>query len=219
MGEMKEREKLHTGDIYLPGDEEIMKEQAGYQDMLCEYNQTKPSESEKRAKMLKKMLGDCGEGVYIEAPFYSNWGGHHCHFGNYVYANYLLTCVDDTHIYVGDHTMFGPNVTIATAGHPILPSLREQAYQYNMPVHIGKNCWIGAGAVIMPGVTIGDNTVIGAGSIVTKDIPANVVAVGNPCRIMREINEHDKKYYFKDREIPEELLPADREGKEEESNE
>lgn len=115
--------------------------------------------------------------------------------------------------------MFGPNVTIATAGHPILPPLREQAYQYNMPVHIGKNCWIGAGAVIMPGVTIGDNTVIGAGSIVTKDIPANVVAAGNPCRIMREINEHDKKYYFKDREIPAKLLPADREGKEEESNE
>ena len=139
--------------------------------------------------------------MYIEAPFYANWGGHHCHFGSNVYANYCLTCVDDTHIYVGDYTMFGPNVTIATAGHPILPELREQVYQYNMPVHIGRNCWIGAGAVIMPGVSIGDNTVIGAGSVVTKDIPANVVAVGNPCRVMREINEHDREFYFKDRRI------------------
>ncbi len=204
MSTMKER--MHTGELYLPGDEEIMKEQVVYQDMLCDYNQTKPSQFFKRTEMLKKMLGDCGEGVYIEAPFYSNFGGHHCHFGDMMYANYGLTCVDDTHIYVGDHTMFGPNVTIATAGHPLLPELREQGYQYNMPVHIGKNCWIGAGVIIMPGVTIGDNTVIGAGSIVTKDIPANVVAVGNPCKVMREIGEHDEKYYFKDREIKREEL-------------
>ncbi|MDE6219494.1 MAG: sugar O-acetyltransferase, partial [Lachnospiraceae bacterium] len=117
------------------------------------------------------------------------------------YANYGLTCVDDTHIYIGDYTMLGPNVTIATAGHPILPELRQRGLQYNMPVHIGQNCWIGAGAVIMPGVTIGDNVVIGAGSVVTKDIPSDVVAVGNPCRIMREVGERDRKYYFRDREI------------------
>ncbi|MFG6369698.1 MAG: sugar O-acetyltransferase [Lachnospiraceae bacterium] len=201
MHEMKE--KLHTGELYLPGDGEIIKEQVSYQDKLCEYNLTKPSEFEKRAALLKEMLGDCGEGVYIESPFYANFGGHHCHFGNMVYANYHLTCVDDTHIYIGDYTMIGPNVTIVTAAHPILPELREQQYQYNIPVHIGRNCWIGAGAIIMPGVTIGDNTVIGAGSIVTKDMPANVVAVGNPCRIMREINDHDKEYYFKDRKIRE----------------
>ena len=90
---------------------------------------------------------------------------------------------------------------LATAGHPILPKLRQEAYQYNMPVHIGKNCWLGAGVIVLPGVTIGDNTVIGAGSVVTKDIPSNVVAVGNPCRVLREINEHDKKYYFKNRKI------------------
>ena len=195
------KDKMHTGEMYLPGDEEIMKEQVVYQDLLCEYNQTKTSEFEKRAALLKRMLGDCGEGVYIEAPFYANLGGHHCHFGKMVYANYHLTCVDDTHIYVGDYTKIGPNVTIATAGHPILPELRREMYQYNMPVHIGKCCWIGAGAIILPGVTIGDNTVIGAGSVVTKDIPANVVAVGNPCRVMREINEHDREYYFKDRRI------------------
>ena len=195
------KEKMHTGDLYLPGDEEIMKEQMVYQDLLFEYNNTRTSEQEKRTELLKKMLGDCGENVYIEAPFYSNFGGHHCHFGKMVYANYGLTCVDDTHIYIGDYTMIGPNVTIATAGHPILPELRQQGYQYNMPVHIGKNCWLGAGVIVLPGITIGDNVVIGAGSIVTKDLPSNVVAVGNPCRVMREVNEHDKEYYFKDRKI------------------
>lgn len=199
MDEMRAR--LHSGEIYFPEDKEILKEQRVYQDLLYEYNQTRPSEEEKRAEMLKKMLGDCGEGVYIEAPFYANFGGHHCHFGNYIYVNYGMTCVDDTHIYVGDYTMFGPNVTIATAGHPILPELRQKGLQYNMPVRIGKNCWIGAGAILMPGVTIGDNVVIGAGSIVTKDIPSNVVAVGNPCRVMREVGEHDRKYYYRDKEI------------------
>ncbi len=199
MGSMKD--KMHTGELYLPGDPEIMKEQMAYQDLLCEYNLTKPSETEKRAAMLKEMLGDCGEGVYIEAPFFSNFGGHHCHIGKMVYANYNLTCVDDTHIYIGDYTMIGPNVTIATAAHPILPELREKLYQFNMPVHIGKCCWLGAGVIIMPGITIGDNTVIGAGSVVTKDIPANVVAVGNPCRVMREIGDRDREFYFKDRRI------------------
>ncbi len=193
------KDKMHTGELYLPGDQEIMKEQVSYQDLLWEYNQTKPSEVSKRASLLKKMLGDCGENVYVEAPFYANFGGHHCHFGNMVYANYHLTCVDDTHIYIGDYTMIGPNVTIATAGHPILPELREQLYQYNMPVHIGRNCWIGAGAIIMPGVSIGNDSVIGAGSVVTKDIPEGVVAVGNPCRVMREINEQDKAFYYKGR--------------------
>ena len=121
--------------------------------------------------------------------------------GNNVYANFNLTAVDDGHIYIEDCTMIGPNVTIATAGHPILPSLREKAYQFNLDVHIGKNVWIGAGAVILPGVSIGDNSVIGAGAIVTKDIPSNVVAVGNPCRILRKINDRDKEYYYKNRKI------------------
>ena len=137
----------------------------------------------------------------METPFHANWGGHHVHFGKNIYANFNLTLVDDTHIYVGDYTMFGPNVTIATAGHPIDPDLRRQGLQYNMPVHIGKNCWLGAGVIVMPGVTIGDNTVIGAGSIVTRNIPAGVVAVGNPCRVLREVGEHDREYYFRDRKI------------------
>ena len=117
-----------------------------------------------------------------------------------------LTCVDDTHIYIGEHTMIGPNCVLATANHLILPELREKAYQYNLPIRIGRNCWLGAGVIVVPGVTIGDNTVIGAGSVVTKDIPANVVAVGNPCHVLRPISEHDKEYFYRDRKINWDIL-------------
>lgn len=198
---MTEKEKMTSGDLYLPDGDEIMSEQLKCLDKLYDFNQTRPTEQDKRAAMLKEMFAEIGENCYIEPPLRANWGGKHCHFGKNVYANFNLTLVDDSHIYVGDYTMIAPNVVISTAGHPILPELREKAYQYNMPVHIGRNCWIGAGALIMPGVTIGDNTVIGAGSVVTKDIPANVVAVGNPCRVMREIGEHDREFYFKDKRI------------------
>ncbi len=195
--------KMHNGELYLPGDKELVKEQTACLDRLYDFNMTRPTEGAKREEMLKEMFAEIGEGCYIEPPFHANFGGKHVHFGKQIYANFNLTLVDDTHIYVGDYTMFGPNVTVATAGHPILPELREQAYQYNFPVHIGKNCWIGAGAIIVPGVTIGDNVVIGAGSVVTKDIPSNVVAVGNPCRVLRQISDHDKMYYFKNRKINE----------------
>ena len=199
MGVMKDR--MHTGELYLPGDEEIMERQLICLDRLYEFNRTRPTELDKRQKLMKEMFAEIGENCYIEPPFHSNFGGGHVHFGSHVYANFNLTCVDDTHIYVGDYTMFGPNVMIVTAGHPIWPKLREQAYQYNMPVRIGKNCWIGAGAIILPGVTIGDHVVVGAGSVVTKDLPSDVVAVGNPCRVLRKISEHDREYYFKDRRI------------------
>lgn len=198
---MNMKEKMHTGELYLPDDEEIVIAQVKKMEQLYDYNMTRPSESEKRSKLLKEMFAEIGENCYIEPPLHSNWGGGHCHFGRNVYANYNLTMVDDTHIYVGDYTMIGPNVVLASAAHPIAPSLREKNYQYNMPVHIGKCCWLGAGVVVLPGVTIGDNTVIGAGSVVTKDIPSNVVAVGNPCKVLREINERDREYYFKDRKI------------------
>ena len=199
MSQMKER--MHTGDLYLSGDQEIMEWQTKCLDRLYDFNMTRPTEGKKRESMLKEMFAEIGEGCYIEPPFHANFGGAHVHFGKNIYANFNLTLVDDTHIYVGDYTMFGRNVTVATAGHPILPELREKMYQYNFPVHIGKNCWIGAGVVIVPGIAIGDNVVIGAGSVVTKDLPSNVVAVGNPCSVLREVNERDKKYYFKDRKI------------------
>ena len=206
---MSMRDKLHTGELYLPMDDSIMKDQLKRIDRLYDFNATRPTELDKREEMLKEMFAEIGEGCYIEPPLHSNFGGGHVHFGKYVYANFNLTMVDDTHIYVGDYTMIGPNVTIASAGHPILPELREKGYQYNMQVHIGKNCWIGAGSVILPGVTIGDNTVIGAGSVVTKDIPDNVVAVGNPCRVLREIGERVREYYFKYRKIDWESIQKD----------
>ena len=200
------KEKMHNTELYLPGNEELMKEQLGCLNRLYDFNMTRPTELEKREVMLKEMFAEIGEGCYIEPPLHANFGGKHVHFGKNIYANFNLTLVDDTHIYVGDYTMFGPNVTLATAGHPILPELRKEGYQYNASITIGKNCWIGAGAIILPGITIGDNVVIGAGSIVTKDIPSNVVAVGNPCKVLREVNEHDKKYYFKNRMISNDFL-------------
>lgn len=193
--------KLHSGDLYMTLDEELVREQTMCLERLFEYNHTRPSETGRREALLREMFAEIGEGCYIEPPLHANWGGRFVHFGHHIYANFNLTLVDDTHIYVGDYTKFGPNVTVATAGHPIWPELREQAYQYNIPVHIGKNVWIGSGAVIVPGITIGDNAVIGAGSVVVKDIPANVVAVGNPCRVVREIRERDRAFYFKDRPI------------------
>ena len=198
---MTEREKIHSGRIYQPMGDEILNEQLAYLDLMDEYNRTPRRLMKERAAMLPRLFAEVGENCFIESPYFGNWGGHHVHLGSNVYANAGLTLVDDTHIYIGDYTMIGPNVVLATAGHPIDPELRKQGLQYNMPVRIGKNCWLGAGVVVMPGVTIGDNTVIGAGSIVTKDIPSGVVAVGNPCRVLREVGEHDKIYYFRDKKI------------------
>lgn len=198
---MTQKERMDQGMLYDPGDDEIMKEQFPYLDLLQEFNAISSSQVEKREELMKKMFAECGENCYIQPPFYANWSGHHIHLGHHVYANFNLTVVDDADVYIGDYVMIGPNVTIATAGHPIEPQLREKAIQYNVPVHIGNNVWIGAGAIILPGVTIGDNTVIGAGAVVTKNIPANVVAVGNPCRVLREIGERDRTYYYKERKI------------------
>lgn len=206
---MENKERMFTGDLYLPNDAAITEEQNTCLELLYTFNQTRPSEQEKRNQLLKQMFAEIGENCYIEPPFHANFGGKHVHFGKNIYANFNLTMVDDGHIYVGDYTMFAPGVIVATAGHPILPELRETVYQYNMPVHIGKNCWIGAGAIILPGVTIGDQVVVGAGSVVTKDLPSNVVAVGNPCRVIREINEHDRVYYFKNRKIDWDTLPRE----------
>ena len=198
-------EDMHSSKLYLPNEPELAKEQLKCLDRLYDFNMTRPAEGEKRAKMLRAMFAEIGEGCYIEPPLHANFGGKFVHFGSFIYANFNLTLVDDAPIYVGDHTMFGPNVTLVTAGHPILPRLRELVYQFNAPVHIGKNCWLGAGVTVLPGVSVGDNSVIGAGSVVTKDIPANVVAFGTPCRVVREIGERDREVYFKDLKVPEEL--------------
>ena len=203
---MTEREKIHSGDIYYPSGDEIMVEQLGYLDLMDEYNRTPRRLQKQRQEMLKQLFAEVGENCYIESPYFANWGGHHVHLGSNIYANAGLKLVDDTHIYIGDCTMLGPNVVLATAGHPIDPELRGRGLQYNLPVRIGTNCWLGAGVIVMPGVTIGDNTVIGAGSIVTKDIPANVVAVGNPCRVLREVGQRDREYYWRDKKIDPKLF-------------
>ena len=194
---MNQYERMKKGLIYDPMDEEILKMQFPFQDKLWEFNKLKPSDIDKKQIYMHEVFAECGDNCYIELPFHANWGGHHVHFGNGVYANSNLTLVDDGHIYIGDKVMIGPNVTIATANHPIEPELRSRGLQYNKDVHIDENVWIGAGVIIVPGIHIGKNSVIGAGSVVTKDIPENVVAVGNPCRILREISKRDKEYFYK----------------------
>ena len=194
-------EKMHSGRIYLCEDEELVALQLEYQEMLYDYNQTRPKESEKRQELLRRMFAEVGENVVIEQPLWANWGGRFVHFGSNVYANSNLTMVDDTHIYVGDRVMFGPNVTLSTATHPISPRLRGMGVQYNLPIRIENNVWLGSNVMVMPGVTIGENSIIGANSVVTKDIPANVVAVGAPCRVLRPITERDEQFYDHDRPI------------------
>ncbi len=197
---MTVKERMQSGKLYFCTDEELAEEQMQCLEILYDYNHTRPSEGKKREEILNRLLAEVGEGCYIEPPLHANWGKH-SHFGNNVYANFNLTLVDDTDIYIGDNVMFGPNVVVATAGHPIDPSLRRKVAQFNIPVRIGSNVWIGAGAILLPGVEIGDNSVIGAGSVVTKNIPANVVAVGNPCRVLREIGPRDREFYYKDLKI------------------
>ncbi|HIW05689.1 MAG TPA: sugar O-acetyltransferase [Firmicutes bacterium] len=197
---MNNRERMLKGLVYDPTAGDIMGDQQACNEIMYDYNATRPSEKQKRHEILKKLLGSMGKNTYIEPPLHANWGKN-THVGDDFYANFNLTLVDDADIYIGDNVMIGPNVVIATAGHPILPSLRKKGMQFNIPVFIGNNVWIGAGALVMPGVKIGDNSVIGAGSVVTRDIPENCVAYGNPCKPRRAIGEHDRQYYFRDRKI------------------
>lgn len=202
---MTEMEKMRAGMLYDPADAAVMRAQRSGAQYLREYNALGLGDEKRIAELLSLMLAEVGENCFLQPPFYANWGGAHLHLGKNVYANFNFTVVDDGHIYIGDGTMIGPNVTIATAGHPICTELRARNYQYNANVHIGKNVWIGAGAVLLPGITVGDGAVIGAGAVVTRDIPADVVAVGNPCRVLRPVGECDRAYYDRDKEIPAEL--------------
>lgn len=192
---------MDKGLIYNPADPKIMEEQAGCLDLQYEYNSLRPSQFDEKTELLKKMFGAVGKNCYVEQPLHSNWAGKHVFIGDNFYSNFNLTLVDDGNIFIGDNVLIGPNVTVATAGHPVNPELREKALQFNREVHIGSNVWIGANAVVLPGVTIGENSVIGAGSVVTKDIPSNVVAVGNPCRVLREISDRDREFYYKNERI------------------
>lgn len=194
-------DRMNAGLVYDPTDDSLMDDQAAALEMLYDFNATRPSQSAERQELLARMFASVGTGCYIEPPLHANWAGRHVTLGDNVYANFNLTLVDDVAITIGSNVMIAPNVVIATAGHPILPELRREAAQFNLPVVIGDNVWIGAGALIMPGITIGDDTVIGAGSVVTRDIPAGVIAVGSPCRVVREIGDHDREFYWRDRRI------------------
>ncbi|MCI9650227.1 sugar O-acetyltransferase [Oscillibacter sp.] len=198
---MTQYERMLAGLIYDPADPQIMSEQAAFADRLWAFNQLRPSDTAEKERYMREVFAACGQGCYIELPFRANWGGRHVRFGNRVYANFNLTLVDDGGIFVGDDVLLGPNVTIATANHPLDPGLRSRGLQYNRDVHIGNCVWIGAGAVVLPGTHIGGSAVIGAGSVVTRDIPAGVLAAGNPCRVLRAIGPHDREYFFRGEKI------------------
>lgn len=192
------REKMKNGMLYIDIGEGLDEERESCKELLYDYNHTRPSEKTKRKDLLKELLGDMGDDIWIEPPVHMAYGKN-VHIGNHFYANFNLVIVDDIDVHIGEHVMIAPNVTITPTGHPVDPDLRKPGTQFSIPVRIGNNVWIGSNVVILPGVTIGDNSVIGAGSVVTHDIPKNVVAVGNPCRVLREINERDKEIYYKNR--------------------
>ena len=201
----KNMQLLHTGDLYVCNSPEMFRLQMEYRSLIQQYNQMDPRDMDGHAALLPRIFAEVGEGCFIEPPFNANWGCF-THLGRNVYANFNLTLTDDTHIYIGDDVMIGPNVTITAATHPLHPALRRKGLQYNKPVTIGAGAWIGAGSIILPGVTIGENAVIGAGSIVTKDVPAGVLAVGSPCRVVRPIGKEDRLAYDHGRPVPPEFL-------------
>jgi galactoside O-acetyltransferase len=199
---MTMRERIAAGKLFTDYCEGLPEDRIQAKRRMFAFNATGPDALEERVQLMQEIFGKKTK-AWIEPPFFFCYGTN-IEIGEGTYINFNCNFVDDTKIIIGKDVLFGPAVTIATVGHPINPNYR--GYMYADPVEIGDNCWIGAGSIICPGVTIGDNCVIGAGSIVTKDIPANSVAVGNPCKVLRSINEHDMKYYYKDREITQEDL-------------
>lgn len=165
---------------------------------LYEFNHLPPERSNEIPAMLKQIFGKTGEHINIEAPFHCDYG-RNIEVGEWFFANYNLTILDVGKVTIGDYAQIAPNVAIYTAGHPLHPDSRNSGYEYGIDITIGNNVWIGGNCVILPGVHIGNNVVIGAGSVVTKDIPDNMIACGNPCKVIREITEDDRKYYYKDR--------------------
>lgn len=190
-------ERMESGKLFYAGDPELSRAKLRCKELLYDFNHARPSQAGEMLALLGQLLGAMGEGCWIEPPLYVNWGSRIA-LGDHVYANTGLTVIDDTFVTIGSHVMLGPRVTISAASHPVDPELRRQAYQYDLPVVLEENVWVGAGATILPGVTIGKNSVIGAGSVVDRDIPPDVVAAGVPCRVLREIGPRDREYYHKD---------------------
>lgn len=188
------KDVLYSGEWYNPEQPEFLEEQKKYQALLHQVNQLCPLESEEQERLLKELLAHFGEGSYIQLPMHANWGCN-TYVGDRVYANFNLTLVDDGPITIEDDVMIGPNVTLATAKHPLCASKRREKLQANEAIVIKENVWIGSNVSVMPGVTIGANAVIGAGSVVTKDIPNNVLAYGVPCKVIKDLNEEDREEY------------------------
>jgi len=202
---MNQKDRMLAGLPYKAWMDGLSEERMSNKIKIYEYNSLCPNEEERMDQLIRRILGKAGENIHIEAPFRCDYGWN-IEVGNNFYANYNCIILDVGKVVIGDNVMFAPNVSIFTAGHPIHPTPRNSGYEYGIPVTIGDNVWIGGNAVVNPGVTIGNNTVIGAGSIVTKNIPDNVIAVGNPCKVVRQIDDRDSKYYYKDREITKEDL-------------
>ncbi len=197
---MNQKERMLAGLPYKAWLDGLREERMENKLKIHKYNQLHPDEEEKIEELIRSILGKAGKDVHIEAPFHCDYGSN-IEAGDYFYANYNCTILDVGKVIIGDNVMLAPNVSIYTAGHPIHPDSRNSGYEYGIPVTIGNNVWVGGNVVINPGVTIGNDVVIGAGSVVTKDIPDRVVALGNPCRVVRQIVEDDRKYYYKNKEF------------------
>lgn len=191
-----EKTKMIAGKPYKASDVELVREREFAKELLFTYNTLAPKEIDHRNEILKKLLGGLGEKFHIEAPFRCDYG-YNIEIGENFYSNYNLVILDCAKVQIGDNVLIGPNVSIYTAGHPLHYELRSLEVEYAFPVSIGDNVWIGGNVVINPGVRVGNNSVVGSGSVVTKDIPDNVIAMGNPCRVFRKITDEDKHYYYK----------------------
>lgn len=197
---MTQKERMLAGLPYKPGFDGLAEAYKENRRKIYQYNMLPPDEDKKRDELIREILGKCGERICIEPPFRCDYGKN-IEVGENFYANYNLTILDVGKVVFGKNTQIAPNVSIFTAGHPVHPDSRNSGYEYGIGITIGDNVWIGGGTIINPGVHIGNNVVIGAGSVVTKDIPDNAIAVGNPCRVLRKITEEDRRFYYKDREF------------------
>lgn len=198
---MDHKERMLANLPYKAWMDGLSEEHMACRKKIFEYNNTPPDQVEKKREILRSLLGSCGDGyLNIESPFYCDYG-YNIFVGENFFANYNFVVLDVGRVTIGDNAQIAPNVAIYTAGHPVHPESRNSGYEYGIDVTIGDNVWIGGNSCIMPGVTIGNNVVIGAGSVVTKSIPDNVIAFGNPCRVFRKITEEDRDFYFQDRKF------------------
>ena len=197
---MDQKERMLANLPYKAWLDGLAEERLKNKKKIFKYNNLEPGKLEEKDKLIKDILGKTGEYINIEPPFFCDYG-YNIEVGENFFANYNFTVLDVGKVRIGTNVQIAPNVSIYTAGHPIHPESRDSGYEYGIDITIGNSVWIGGNTCIMPGVTIGNNVVIGAGSVVTKDLPDDVIAVGNPCRIVRKITEEDRDYYYKDRKF------------------